>query len=322
MIIWFLPLAGLFIAWIYQRFGEKATLGNAHIKQVFSQHEEKMDIRMAPLVLIGTWLTHLFGGSAGREGTAVQMSAAFTALIDNRIKLSFEERRLLIRVAVASGFASVFGTPLAAFFFSLEYLKNEKLDKLSYVWIAFAALLAHFMCLAMGVSHTDYSFSFLEVISWKTIAGIFLMIPATIVVGFLYKYIFAWLSEKCSTMLPNVYIRIAFGGFVIASSVYLMGDMKFIGLGVPVIESAFTTYLPPHDFIIKLLLTAFTLAVGFRGGDVTPLFFIGATLGSALASGLDTAAAPLAAVGFVGVFGTVYRVPLTTIVLFVELFLF
>lgn len=321
-LIWFLPVAGLLIAWLYERFGEKAVLGNAHIKQTFSTEGEKMDVRMAPLVLLGTWLTHLFGGSAGREGTAVQMSAAFAGAIEQHFQLSKPEKRLMIRVAVASGFAAVFGTPLAGFYFSLEYLKKETLNTPDYLMVLLCAALAHLTCVFAGVVHTDYSFALYPLLSWKLILFGVVMIAIAVAIGRLYSYCFAVLSDSMKKLLPNGYLRIAFGGFIIAAAVYLMGSTKYIGLGIPTIESAFTMYLPPYDFMLKLLFTAFTLAVGFRGGDVTPLFFIGAIAGSALAGFTDLPAAPLAAIGFVTVFGTVYKTPLTTIVLFVELFLF
>lgn len=321
-VLWFLPVAGVGIAWMYQRFGEKAALGNAHIKQAFSIEGEKIDARMAPLVLLGTWLTHLFGGSAGREGTAVQMSAAFTGAIEQHFSLSGGQKRLLIRVAVAAGFAAVFGTPLAGFYFSLEYLKKESLGTFDHIMVLLCAALAHVTCILAGVVHTDYSFALYPLLSWKLLLVAVLMIILAVAIGRLYSYCFSFLSDGLRRLLPNVYLRIAFGGFVIAALVYLMDSTKFIGLGIPTIESAFTMYLPPYDFILKLLFTAFTLAAGFRGGDVTPLFFIGAVAGSALAGFTDLPAAPLAAIGFVTVFGTVYKTPLTTIVLFVELFLF
>lgn len=319
-IIWFLPLAGLCIAWMYKRFGENADSGHTHIKDSFRVSGLWVDRRMAPLVFISTLLTHLFGGSAGREGTAVQMSAAFGSLGKDIFSFREEDKRLILLSAVASGFSSVFGTPVAGIFFAFEYLEEGRRSIHHIIVVAAASFIAHFACLLSGAHHTDYHFSFHEAFTVKMIFLLFLTILLSIAVGRGYAFIHNGLSKVMRDLLPNGYVRIAFGGFLIAAVVYLTGSTTYIGLGIPTIESSFTIYMLPWEWMVKLLLTAFTLAIGFRGGDVTPLFFIGATFGSAVAAFFDMPAAMFAAAGFVTVFGSVYRTPMTTIALAVELF--
>jgi H+/Cl- antiporter ClcA len=320
-LIWFLPLGGLVIVWLYKYFGEKATQGNLHIKETYRINDERGEVAITPLVYIGTLITHLFGGSAGRESTAVQMSFGIGEYLQRIFPQIVKDKKLIIQSAVAAGFSAVFGTPVAGFLFSLEYLNDWKKKSSEFFYIIGAAFIAHFTVLLLGVQHTNYAYSFYDSWSFRLIFFALLFLAVAYVVGLGYRYIHQYLSEMMKYFFANEFLRVIVGGVIMVVVVYLLGSNRHIGLGVPVIEESFTIYQNGSDWIIKLLLTAFTLAVGFRGGDVTPLFFVGATLGSWFAGWIDAPAALFASIGFVVVFGSVYKTPLTTIVLFVELFL-
>ncbi len=317
---WFLPLGGLIIVWLYRNFGEKAERGNLHIKESYRINDEKGEAAITPLVYLGTLITHLFGGSAGREGTAVQMSFGIGAYMQRIFPSIVDDKKLIIQSAVAAGFSAVFGTPVAGFLFSLEYLNDWKKKSGEFILIIGAAFIAHFTVLLLGVTHTNYDYSFNEPWTFQLIIYALLFIGMASIVGWGYRRIYQYFSEMMKHFFVNEFLRVLVGGVVLMLVIFLLGTTRHIGLGVPVIEESFTLYQNGGDWVIKLLLTAFTLAAGYRGGDVTPLFFVGATLGSWFAGLINAPAAIFASIGFVVVFGSAYKTPLTTIVLFVELF--
>jgi H+/Cl- antiporter ClcA len=320
-LIWLLPFGGLIIVWLYRNFGEKATRGNLHIKDTYRIKDEQGQASITPLVYFGTLITHLFGGSAGREGTAVQMSFGIGAYLQGIFPAVKEDKKLIIQSAVAAGFSAVFGTPVAGFLFSMEYLNDWKKKSWELVYIIGASFIAHFTVLGLGVKHTDYHYTLNDPWSLRLILFALLFVLVSYLVGWGYRYISQRMSEMMKHFFTNEFLRVLVGGVLLVLMIYLLGTTRHIGLGVAVIEESFTLYQNGSDWIIKLLLTAFTLAVGFRGGDVTPLFFIGATLGSWFAGWINAPAAVFASIGFVLVFGSAYKTPLTTLVLFVELFL-
>ncbi|MFN6377935.1 MAG: chloride channel protein [Flavobacteriales bacterium] len=320
-LIWLLPLGGLVIVWLYRNFGEKSERGNLHIKETYRINDERGDVSITPLVYAGTLITHLFGGSAGREGTAVQMSFGIGEYLQRIFPQIVNDKKLIIQSALAAGFSAVFGTPVAGFLFSLEYLNDWKKNSLEFLYILAASFVAHFTVLLLGVGHTDYHYTMQDSWTMKLVLFILLFVVVAYVVGLGYRYISQRFTEMMKHFFTNEYLRVLAGGVLIVVVVFFLGSTRHIGLGVPVIEESFTLYQDGSDWIIKLLLTAFTLAAGFRGGDVTPLFFVGATLGSWFAGWINVPAAVFASIGFVVVFGSAYKTPLTTLVLFIELFL-
>lgn len=320
-LIWFLTMGGLIIVWMYRNFGEKATRGNLHIKDTYRVKDELGQASITPLVYFSTLITHLFGGSAGREGTAIQMSFGIGAYLQGIFPQIVIDKKLIIQCAVAAGFSAVFGTPVAGFLFSLEYLNDWKKKSSEFVYIIGASFIAHFTVWGLGVKHTDYHYSLNEPWSLRLILFALLFVVVAYLVGWSYRYISQRVSEMMKHFFTNEFLRVLVGGVLLVLVIFLLGTTRHIGLGVSVIEESFTLYQNGSDWVIKLLLTAFTLAAGYRGGDVTPLFFVGATLGSWFAGWINAPAAIFASIGFVVVFGSVYKTPLTTLVLFVELFI-
>jgi H+/Cl- antiporter ClcA len=318
-LILLLPAAGLVIGLAYHYFGSRVVRGNNLILDEIHAPRTLLPLRMAPLVLGSTLLTHLVGGSAGREGTAVQMGGALADQLTRAFRLRPRERRLLLIAGMSAGFASVFGTPLAGAVFGLEVflLGSIRYDALLPAFLA--AIIADCVTRAWGVGHTAYPQLAALPLTPLTVGCTLL---AAAVFGLTARS-FAWLTHWLGRQFARITyapLRPVVGGGLVLAAVALLGTTRYLGLGVPVIVEAFQTPLGPQDFTWKLLLTALTLGCGFKGGEVTPLFFIGATLGSALALVLPLPVALLAALGFVGVFAGAANTPLACMLMGLELF--
>ena len=315
-----LPLAGFGIGYCYHRYGSGVEKGNNLILEGLYSPQPVLPLRMAPFVFFGTLITHLFGGSAGREGTAVQMSASLAAQLGKRWSLDAQTGKTLLICGVAGGFASVFGTPLAGAVFSLEWFFRRKIDPNTIFPAFWSAFTAYWVCdWVWGIGHTAYA---IPEVAPHTLINLGWMIPAGIVFG-LAARLFVEVGHGVSRLFNCISyppLRPLLGGVLVAGIVYFTGAYTYIGLGIPRIVEAFETPLPWYDFLAKTGLTALTLGSGFKGGEVTPLFFTGATLGNALATYIPLPLALLAGCGFVSVFAGATNTPLASTLMGMELF--
>jgi H+/Cl- antiporter ClcA len=320
VIVYSLPLAGLVIGWIYARFGQSIKGGNDLVIDTIHDDGPELPLRMAPLVLIGTVLTHVFGGSAGREGTAVQMGASMTDWVSHRLGLPGPARRRLLAAGVAGGFGSIFGTPIAGAIFGVEFVVLGRVEYDALVPALVASVVGDMTARALGTEHTHYPaaprvpLTPLLLVKWL----VFAIAVAAVTVCFIE--LTHGLKKRGQRYLPSLPLRMFAGGVAVVALWKLVGTSDYLGLGVPTMVRAFEDpRLPPYAFALKALFTAITLGAGFLGGEVTPLFFVGATLGNALARVLGIPLALGAGVGLAAVFAAASNTPLALSIMAAEL---
>ncbi|HVJ89563.1 MAG TPA: voltage-gated chloride channel family protein [Labilithrix sp.] len=319
-IVYTLPLAGLVIGAIYERWGKPIKGGNNLIIDTIHEDKPQIPLRMAPMVLIGTVLTHLFGGSAGREGTAVQMGASLADEIAHRLHVKEETRRQLLAAGIAGGFGSVFGTPIAGAIFGLEVVCVGRLEYDALAPALIASVVGDYVTRHLGVAHTSYPPAPVidlgpSVFVKLAVIGIGMALATVAFVELTHRF-----KHLLEHRIPRLPVRMFLGGLVVVGMWKLFGTSDYLGLGVPTIVSAFNDpNLAVYAFAAKLVFTSVTLASGFLGGEVTPLFFVGATLGSVLARVLGLPLELGAGVGLAAVFGSAANTPVALSIMAVEL---
>lgn len=317
--LYLLPVAGLAVGLLYHHKGTGVERGNNLVFDTVHNPNDIIPFKMVPLVLTGTIITHMFGGSAGREGTALQMAGATADQLHKPFKLSGQDRGILLIAGLSAGFASVFGTPWAGIVFGIEVLLLSKMPFKAILPAGAAAFIGAYVTGLWGVGHTHYSINYMMPLSFK---AIMYSIMAGVAFG-AAAILFVRITEGFSHLFKRIRyapLRPFLGGIVVLLLFLLPGTYKFAGLGIPTILESFSSASQIQDFAFKILFTAITLGAGFKGGEVTPLFFIGATLGSALSFFLPLPVGLLAAMGFVAVFAGAAKTPLACCVMALELF--
>ncbi|MBI3564308.1 MAG: chloride channel protein [Elusimicrobia bacterium] len=325
-----LPACGAVIGAVYHRWGRSVEGGNNLIVECIHDAGAPVPRRLTPLILLSTVATHLFGGSAGREGTAVQMGGGLASAVARGLGLSSADSKVALTAGVAAGFGAVFGTPLAGAVFAMEVLVVGAMRYEALVPCLVASVLSDLVCRAWGIRHTAYAVAPLAgaelgavLLAKAALAG-----AAFGVVGLLFAEGLHGLTAAWKRLVPSPWLRPVTGGVAVIVLARLAGTTDFLGLGVSSADPAAVTIVSAFraggagawSWAAKLLFTVTTLAAGFKGGEVTPLFYIGATLGNALSRALSAPTDLFAALGFVAVFAGAANTPLACTVMGVELF--
>lgn len=319
-IILFLPLAGMLIVWLYHILhDEKDTGTNLVLSAIHSN--ENIPLRMAPLIFIATLLTHLFGGSAGREGAALQLGGSIGNSLGKLFHFDEKDQHIMIMCGMSAAFSALFGTPLAAAIFSMEVVSVGIMHYSALVPCVIASLTAHGVATACGITPEIFPISSIPAFSLKTaiVIGIFAVLCA--VVSILFCTILHNAERLYKRFFKNPYLRAAFGGLIVIALTMLVGDQTYNSTGMSIIAGCMqgqTVF--PLAFLLKMFFTAATLGAGFKGGEIVPTLFIGATFGSFFASVLGCSVPLCAAVGMGAVFCGVTNSPITSLLICFELF--
>lgn len=329
-----LPAGGVLVGLLYHWWGEKAAGGNNLILEEIHEAGGGVPTRMAPLVLLGTLVTHLFGGSAGREGTAVQMGGSLAAGFGRWFRIKPENIRILLLAGVAAGFGSVFGTPLTGAVFALEVVVVGRVQYDALIPVLVASVVGDATCSAWGIRHTPYHIAFAGATA-RFAELTPRLLGAAIVGGIVFGLVGRFFAELTHAfqhafkrIVPFAPLRPAIGALIVIALTFAVGTRDFLGIGVtspdPHGVSVLSAFTPdgatPFTWWWKLLFTAVTLAAGFKGGEVTPLFFIGAALGHTLGVFFGVPVDLFAGLGFIAVFAGAANTPLACTIMGVELF--
>ena len=319
-IIFLLPAAGLLIVFLYRAGGIKHDKGTNLVIGSIRNPEYNVPFRMAPLIFITTVITHLFGGSAGREGAALQIGGSLGASIGKLIKMDDSDKHIMTLCGMSAVFAALFGTPVTAALFSVEVISIGILYYSALVPCILSATISYAITEKFHITPTYFILNQVPEMSLATGIRVIILSVAAAVLSILFCMSMQVIGKTFKKYLKNQYLRILVGGVLLVLLTLAVRCNDYNGAGMNIIEQAIHGTAKPEAFILKLLFTCITIGCGFRGGEIVPSFFIGATFGCTLGGwiGLDPGFG--AAMGLVCLFCGVVNCPLASLVLSIELF--
>ena len=318
-LIYLLPLAGLFIVFIYRKAGLENDPGTNWVF-ISTQTSDTVPARMLPLIFVSTVLTHLTGGSSGREGAALQVGGSLGSILGKALKFSHEDINVTILCGMSAVFAAMFGTPVAAAVFSMEVVVVGAIQYAALVPCIVAAVFAKYIAGLMGSKETIYAVHLDFAITPELIVQVIVLGILCGILGMIFCSLMHKTSHILAHLMPNPYVRAFVGGCIIIIFSLLLGTTDYNGAGTHMIEKSFVTQVAWYAFIIKMLFTAITIGSGFKGGEIVPTLFVGATFGCVVGPLLGLPSSLAAAVSMIALFCGVVNAPIASIFLGVEMF--
>ena len=317
-IIYALPVGGLAVVGVYHLLRNQKDGGTNQVLTALHT-DGNLPFNMFPSIFIGTVLTHLVGGSAGREGAALQIGGSIGSQLGRCFRLSAADRKMMIVCGMSAAFAALFGTPMAAAVFALEVAAVGAMNYAALLPSVFAGFVASQMALLCGIAPERF---FIHQLPNVAPAGVGRLLVLAVLCALLAR-VFCWLLHTAGHTygkVKNPYLRAALGGALVLALTLLLGTQDYLGAGMPLIEQAMEGEVAPAAFLLKMIFTALTLGAGFKGGEIVPSLFVGATFGALFANLLGLSPAVCAALGMVSLFCGVTNCPLASLVLSFELF--
>lgn len=318
-IIYFLPVAGLLIAALYKVFSSNGKLDTNRIIKA-SSGEAEVPAVIAPLIFISTVITQMFGGSAGREGAALQIGGGIGYKLGKIFRLKNQDICIITTAGMSSVFAALFGTPVTAAIFPLEMIKVGTLNFTSFLPCIIASVTASYVSSMFGVSPVTFDLVINYTMTLSVLVKIILLALCCSVLGIIFCVAIQKTEKFMDNILPNCYLRVFAGGAVIVLLTVLVGTYDYNGAGMEVIMRAVSGEARTFDFLFKIIFTAITISAGFKGGEIIPTLFIGSTFGCVMSSLLGIEPGFGAAIGMISLFCSVVNCPIASILLSVEMF--
>lgn len=320
MLLPFLPIAGLLITYMYNKCSKESLKGMSLVLETTQEKREGIPKALIPLVMIGTWITHLFGGSAGREGVAVQIGATLSHNISKKLNLPNNGKVMAI-VGMSAGFGGLFQTPLAALFFAIEVITVGVLEYEALLPAFVGAYVASTTSHLLGLEKFFVNINDTIPIDEKAVVKIIILGIAFGLAGKAFSYSLSKLKAFMGNKFKNPYVRIGVVSIPLAILLFIVLGGRYCGLGTNIINNCFndgTVY--SYDFILKIAFTVITLSIGFQGGEVTPLFAIGASLGYVLGGVMGLNPVVTASLGYAAVFGSATNTLIAPMLIGLEVF--
>ena len=317
--LWFMPLAGVIIVSVYKLMHLMKNKGTDAVIES-AQYGEDVPLLLAPAIFIGTVLTHLVGGSAGREGAALQLGGAIGSTVGRSFGMRGSDTKTVVMCGMSSVFTALFGTPLTASFFAMEVISVGKMEYYAIIPCLISAATSYAITMFYNIPPTHFTLKTIPIMNVISMSQVALIAALCAALGTVFCLVMHRTGHALKKLIKNDYLRILAGSAVMIALTYIVGNRDYNGAGMNIISKAIAGEAKPTAFALKIIFTAITLGCGFKGGEIVPTFFIGSTFGCVTASliGLDPGFG--AAVGMTAMFCSVVNCPVASVFLSIELF--
>lgn len=319
-LLYLLPAGGVMIVFLYHICGVWKDKGTNALLNAVHGHNQDVPFLMAPLIFVATLITHLFGGSAGREGAALQMGGSLGNSIGKLFHFEEGDRKILVMAGMSAAFSAVFGTPLAAAIFPMEMISVGIMQYAALVPCVFSAIVANRFAVNMGINPEAFSIKNIPEVTFINGGKIVILGILCAGISVLFCLLLKGAGKFYFEKFKNSYVRVIVGGFLVIGLTLLVGNRDYNGAGTEMIARAMEGDVPYYAFFLKMVLTALTLAAGYKGGEIVPAFFMGATFGCMFGHLAGISPSLCAAAGMLAVFCGVTNCPIASMLIGFELF--